>query len=48
MVNDIKTFPIQMTKEFHEKVKKAAEKKGVTLTEFIFDAIEEKIKEGAD
>lgn len=40
----IKTFPIVMSLDFHDKVAKAATEERKTLKDFILDAINEKIE----
>lgn len=40
---DLITFPIQMEKDFHRKIKEAALKEDKKLKDFIRIAIEEKI-----
>ena len=43
-MNEIKTYPIQMTSEFHKKVQKTAHQNEKTMKDFIQEAIEEKIE----
>jgi predicted HicB family RNase H-like nuclease len=40
----IKTFPVRMSQEFHEKIKEGAHKEGLTLEEFFISAICEKLE----
>lgn len=39
----IKTFPLQFTEEKLEEIREAAKKQGLTVKDFIFSAIEEKM-----
>ena len=41
----IKTYPLQMTDEQHQRYKEAAEELDITLKDLFFNAVEEKIKE---
>lgn len=40
----IKTFPLQMTDDYHKKLRKAAAEADITIKEFIFKAIDKEIK----
>lgn len=45
----IKTFPLQFTEDYLEKIRKAARSKGQTTKDFIMSAIQEKLtKEGVE
>jgi predicted HicB family RNase H-like nuclease len=42
----IKTFPLRFTEDFHSKLKEAAYNNKQSISEFIINAIEEKIAKG--
>jgi uncharacterized protein (DUF1778 family) len=44
-VRGIKTFPLQMLNGFNKRIKNAAESENKTMTDFMLDAIEEKVVE---
>jgi uncharacterized protein (DUF1778 family) len=44
-VRGIKTFPLQMLNDFNKRIKNAAESESKTMTDFMLDAIEEKVVE---
>lgn len=42
---NIKTFPLQFTEEYLDKIRGAANESGVTIKSFILDAIQRKLEE---
>lgn len=42
---NIKTFPLQFTEEYLDKIRDAASESGVTIKAFIMDAIQRKLEE---
>ena len=42
---NIKTFPLQFTEEYLDKIRDAASESGVTIKAFILDAIQRKLEE---
>lgn len=44
----IKTFPVKLTIEEHKKIVTAARKQGKSLTQFIMEAIAEKMAKAGD
>lgn len=42
----IKTFPIQFTEDYLDKIRKAASDVDMSIKDFILSAIEEKMKRG--
>ena len=45
-MNETKTFPLIMTKDFHEQIKSSAYDSHESIKNFIVQAIIEKIKKG--